>query len=453
MEIVLQDSKLNSSTLENSSMIKKESSTTPLLRQLGLAGLLGIACLIAFAQAAQAQAQPSYQEVERHSKYLFLDELNKELVAYGDTALAAGQDYFALRYRLGAANYKLGRYAAAAKHFRKAHDMNSGEVETMEYLYFSLFYSGQRQAAQLLIKEFPSALREKLQLKPNDPVVGLNLEAGAKISSDTTAVGNMGFLTANLFHQFTPRLQFSQGISVLSQGIRDGNYRQFQYYAAPKYYLGKGFSLNAAWHILHISGKRTFVGPANVMPPQGGWPSGVFSSTANLIHIGASYQAAYFQAKVFANKTFFSNSEQLGPPRLSVDSTSTFSPMQVGLGIDLNPPVWKQRLFLSTVVAAHNFEGTRNLLFSQSLGVLVTPKLFLEARYMRCGTTFFNEFDGTLINNTSDPMQSRFTGIVNFGLNSRVGIYGMYQLELKTSATTGSDYHYNNIITGINIKL
>ncbi|MFM2377319.1 MAG: hypothetical protein RLZZ165_2416 [Bacteroidota bacterium] len=376
----------------------------------------------------------------------------RELVAFGDSALAAGQDYFALRYRIGAACFHLERYAAAARHFGKAHEFHSGEPETMEYLYFSLYRSGQIHAAQLLVKDMLPSLRKKLGLKTQQLISRLNLESGSKRSSNTGITGNMSTLSLNVTHLLAARWRLSQGIGVLSQGLPGGRYGQLNYFAAPNAYLGKGFNATGVLHLLGLKGSLPPQHPPFLPPPPGGWPDARLSSTGHLLHLSLGYQKAYFQLKASANRTSLQTSIRTQTPLGARDSVTNISAWQAGVALDLNPPILQQRILLSVAASLHR-QSASSLLTWLSIGGYPVRNIYLEARYFKCGTSNFNEFDGTLVNNSADPLKDRISGLAQFNLSTRLGLYLLYQHETKSSSLDARPFRYNSFFTGINVNL
>lgn len=119
--------------------------------------------------------------LERGNRLFRAGEYAEAVQAYG-AALEAGEDSPVLRYNLGTALLKLGRYGEAEQHLREA--MTVVEPEARERVVYNL---GQRfledarqtpdpQAAGALYDAAVEAYRQALRLQPSDPDAKWNYE-------------------------------------------------------------------------------------------------------------------------------------------------------------------------------------------------------------------------------------------------------------------------------------
>jgi len=84
------------------------------------------------------------------------------LIETGNRALAAGIDFYYLRYRLGIAWYEKKNYHKAAVHFDKAFRMSSEDDLLREYLYFSYVFAGRGYESSYLDYYFATRFKNKL---------------------------------------------------------------------------------------------------------------------------------------------------------------------------------------------------------------------------------------------------------------------------------------------------
>ena len=98
-----------------------------------------------------AQDQMSFAELDKKTFDLYEKNSWKELRDLGKQGLENGTDYYYLRMRIGIAEYKLRRYTTACKHFRKALEFNTNDPAALEYLYYSLLFSGRTQPGRLKV--------------------------------------------------------------------------------------------------------------------------------------------------------------------------------------------------------------------------------------------------------------------------------------------------------------
>lgn len=125
---------------------------------------------------------PGIGELERGNRHFREGRYREAAEAY-QAALADGEDTPILRYNLGTALLKLGRYAEAEEHLRGA--MTVVDPEVREYVYYNL---GQRfledarsasadpQATSALYDAAVEAYRQALRLRPGDTDAKWNYE-------------------------------------------------------------------------------------------------------------------------------------------------------------------------------------------------------------------------------------------------------------------------------------
>ena len=125
---------------------------------------------------------PGLGDMERGNRH-FREGRYREAVEAYEAALADGEDGPVLRYNLGTALLKLGRYGEAEEHLRGA--MSVVDPEVREYVYYNL---GQRfledargaaadpQATSALYDAAVEAYRQALRLQPGDVDAKWNYE-------------------------------------------------------------------------------------------------------------------------------------------------------------------------------------------------------------------------------------------------------------------------------------
>lgn len=133
------------------------------------------------APRAPAALLPGIGELERGNRHFRAGRYREAVEAYG-AALADGEDSAVLRYNLGTALLKLGRYAEAEEHLRAALDVV--EPETREWVYYNLghrFLEDARgqddpKATTTLYDAAVEAYRQALRLQPGDEDAKWNYE-------------------------------------------------------------------------------------------------------------------------------------------------------------------------------------------------------------------------------------------------------------------------------------
>ncbi len=125
-----------------------------------------------------AQKKIVFVDLDVKTYELYEEAQWKELAELGQKGLDAGIDYYYLRMRLGIAKFNLKRYQSALTHFRKALEFNESDPLALEYLYYSLLWSGRQQEARLIVMEMPKATREKIGDPGKSSLTGVFLEGG-----------------------------------------------------------------------------------------------------------------------------------------------------------------------------------------------------------------------------------------------------------------------------------
>lgn len=192
-------------------------------------------------------------------------------------------DYYYLRVRIGIAFYEKQKFRKAAYHFKKAIAFNAMEDFVFEYLYYSYVYGGMKAEAKALTASFSEALKEKLKVNRHNLIDELYIEGGPTLGSNDLKKGkpspnisniilkeqeltnDVRYFALGVRHTLSKRIEFFHSASAIDigktqhievyDGIVDNPYRIFQrqYYVAPSFYLGKGYSLKPAYHYLNVN--------------------------------------------------------------------------------------------------------------------------------------------------------------------------------------------------------
>ena len=124
---------------------------------------------------------PGIGELERGNRH-FREGRYREAVEAYQAALADGEDGPVLRYNLGTALLRLGRYAEAEEHLQAATDVV--DPQTREWVYYNLGQryledaraQGDPQATSTLYDAAVEAYRQALRLQPRDADAKWNYE-------------------------------------------------------------------------------------------------------------------------------------------------------------------------------------------------------------------------------------------------------------------------------------
>ena len=124
-----------------------------------------------------------FTTVDRETYRLYQEQKWDSVVIIGKEGLKENIDYFYLRLRIGVSYYWMKKYLFAIEHLRKAHEFNSIDPITTEYLFLSYLKSGRDGDAHTLIPGMSPLQREQLQVK-NSFIEKIQFESGYILSSD-----------------------------------------------------------------------------------------------------------------------------------------------------------------------------------------------------------------------------------------------------------------------------
>ncbi|MBE0675451.1 MAG: hypothetical protein IH591_12390 [Bacteroidales bacterium] len=121
--------------------------------------------------SSMAQQHTGFAYHDSLTYNLYLEGRWKDLSEAGRAALDEGHDYYYMRMRIGISLYERSYYAAAAKHFRRALDLNSGDPVATEYLFYCHLYTGEFGSASRMLESMAgdqsSRVREESRLANN----------------------------------------------------------------------------------------------------------------------------------------------------------------------------------------------------------------------------------------------------------------------------------------------
>jgi len=273
-------------------------------RMIQTIGILVVLPLLLSGQAASvtgSQAEPDFNRINNETYRLYLAGEWDSLLVVGKEALRMGIDYYYLRMRMGIAFYKQEDYRKATFHFRKALSWNNEDPTALEYLYYSLLFSGRGEQAGLVRKRFRGDLALRLPPEKGRFLEGISaeylyahrLDAGLLSDPETLFAGlpagtqvvpvrySNGSLS--LVHDPGPGIALQHAYTFLYKSnhlyYNDGTNQlnlsgqtvyQHQYYISPQFTTFSGLTLKPALHILSVH----YQAPVQIAPGyQGGSPS------------------------------------------------------------------------------------------------------------------------------------------------------------------------------------
>jgi len=182
--------------------------------------LLVAAWLLAVAVApAQAQQLADFAYSDSLTQALEHQHRWRELDSVGRTALLLGNDYPALRRRLGAAALATQHPAAAVRHYGRALHENPLDSTARYGLATAYLELNQPGAAALLAAGLPDSTSRALHLTAPRAVTGVEVEASGQQTTSTHR-GTAGYLRLGVSSRLSPGLGLTQNVSYFGQTIQ-----------------------------------------------------------------------------------------------------------------------------------------------------------------------------------------------------------------------------------------
>lgn len=242
-----------------------------------------IGLLLLMVSGLWAQESMDFKQINNESYRLFLAEQWDSVIFIGKIAEKQDVDFYYLRMRVGIAQYNQQKYRQASGHFQRALEFNHADPGALEYLYYSLLFSGQADRAALVRKEFTGELAQQLPpekgkfldrfgveylfckglndelLSDPDPLFS-GLTPGVQyltqqFSNASLSLSNSIIPGFRLNHAFTYLTKtnyqhYNDGLYLFH--LDDQHVYQHQYYLSPSITTRSGFTISPMIHLLSI---------------------------------------------------------------------------------------------------------------------------------------------------------------------------------------------------------
>jgi hypothetical protein len=386
--------------------------------------ILALAALYRGPVAAQAANDFSYYNDRTYALY----EAGQwdELVTAGRAALRADFDFFYLRLRLGIAYYQLGKYGLAANQFYAARRWNANDPLTLEYLYYSLVFSGRFAEARIF---------EKQVQQGETAYLGASADLAYKTSDRRTPVAGMEVYNLGFRHPLGTNVALTHTYEYLNQhfiervvevvdppgqGPPGTRVREYRYQTSQQAYglrghlqLERGLAIGLAFH--HLWG--------SAFAEQAYWAAVERAMPRLRVKLGAGY-------------TNFNSAEQ----------------WQLGLDFTVLP-LDHTRLYYQAGLLLNQSGGESQPWVRQRLGFRLAGSVWLEGLADFGEISYFQEADGAVVYNIADPLRARWGGNIQYWLTGNHLLFLQYQVENKTFRTTAVDYTHRGVVVGVNFNL
>lgn len=477
---------------------------------------------------AICSGQGDFKSTEAKTLLFYQEKQWDSLIATGKSALKNDIDYYFLRFRMGMAYYEKQKYVSAADHFARSLQFNSSDPLAREYLYYSYLYSARPEDANALVTVMPDYLRQKLQVK-NNILSNINFEAGYTFSSDNKkkshpdlmksdsiygeqdlygnsfyghldftlqASDHVTFLVAYTYLNFlkTKYFQYARVEDHLESVINTSWGKLYQY-SFPNVAYDTNFTYRVSQHEAHLSSTVVLPEGFKIMPAfhmvnlsftnyTVQYSRQTVQDTSYYLSSDQSYHTFPFTRDIYTyvqKDTSFNN--YLGALAITKD----FSIFTVGLfgsysGLNHKTqtqvgwsfsyyPLGNLDLYGNTTAMAFFEEHDSRMIFQQTIGGKVFPKLWMEGSAIIGDLTNANISNGFIVYNNTDKINFRLGANLIYVLSKHLQLSLIYQFFRKessalyyiydppgqkstvTSLTETNKYQTHTIIGGIKWKL
>ncbi len=386
--------------------------------------------------------------VDTKTYELFVNKKYEEMLIIADSAFDAGIDFYYLRMRAGIAYYDDKNYMSAIPHFQKALMFNGNDTIGKEYLYYSYLFSGLNTDANVLARDFPSNLKNKVGYRKPEFIKGLYTEGGylyngeydenkdKKITGNQQVLGeeklpkNGVYFNFSLIHSLGERVIVFHGYSnntfnfLKRFEIQPNSYRNFdvnisqnEYYFSTGVYLGKGFNLLGAFHYLNVKTEDIKIEPNN-----------------NFSKLTESFNDYVFSFELGKRINHFDFGISSGVSRLN-----NADQLQNSLSIVWYPLGNLNLYFVNSYILHSNKEkGEKNyltrFLYYAKVGFKITDALWVESNFTSGDIYNYFENSAFIVYNNIEKIKYKYemTFLLPLSLNFELSIrYQFYPQEMK----------------------
>ena len=406
--------------------------------------------------------------VEQKSYELYTDKNWNELIRFGSNAINKGYNYYYLQLRVGIAYYEKKNYALAEGYFFNALKFNTDDELLLEYIYYCYLFNGRYDDARIWSKKFSQSLAEKTGVNKLSPISYIVAEAGSKIT-DKKNYYNEGtktnsnyfnppvYFQAGLNHYIKNRVSLFHAFTYFNQETFVNKVNQWQYFLKASVPLKHGWSISPSFHYINlgVSSEITTTTtdtlwppgvPPHTQPPPGAPPYKTVTTTTTT---AMNSQSNYFIGSLFAQKTVKKFVFGLGTTILNMNNVD----QNIHSVFMSYSPLGNNKFVIGSTVYLHTIDKYKTTYGAISPFIFIQPvnRLSFKLSYLYNSKYNIVEDNGYLVNNSGDLTKSRYSLLLNFSVNQKVSLYGLYQLENKYESKQSFDYKYNVIVAGVRI--
>ncbi|MEI6021220.1 MAG: hypothetical protein WCR21_08830, partial [Bacteroidota bacterium] len=367
------------------------------------------------------------------------------LASFCEKVISPEMDYYYLRMRAGIANYELGKYRAAAKHFEKAKLFNNSDAITNSYLQYAYLYCNRAEEAKQVDQFNKNAVFKN---KYN----AITIESGFKITSRPNI--NVASLNGISFtHGLGKKATLIHCLNSYLQNEERYNVQQLQYYLRYTVALKGNFKLQIGGHYVfsNVMPKNYLVyeppGFTHKPPPL---TQTILNIPANAISYTTIILPTQKNHEYIVSANLIKQCEKIdlnfGTTLTKLDTTNL---QMLNAGFVFYP-FSNNDFQIGFQTYAYTFTQTSNwhFAFAPSITVKLFDKCYFQANFFKNQNVNIVEQCGMLFNNSIDYTNQRISISPSYMLSKKLSFYGTYFIEQKRHLNDGTNYTYHLFLLG-----
>lgn len=369
-----------------------------------------------------AQSTMDEQKIDSLSYNYYLSGNWKQLIELGKIAEIKVVNFKYLQQRLGYANFMLGNYYSSIKHYSNALKFDPADQITQSYLYYAALQVGDKDMAMYHASKLTSETQKYLKLKSFRPLDAIDFEFNYKINNSDVR-SNPDYTRLGLNTGLNYRFNIYQSLSRYNQ-INDltTQVRQDEYFILLSYNLLSRTTLRFGYHYLNAKKDDPMYNLKDT------FKTNVFLGSLN-------QRIARFD--VGLSSSF-----------LTGDSLQ----IQTGAHIGYVLP-GRLKPYLKSTLYAISRNGVNRLVYSQSAGLLPTPKLWLEGAITWGNLYNYIDNNGLYVYNSLDATTFRLGTSAFWYVFPKITLFANYTFDQKYIYDSQTYYNQNSLSGGFIWKL
>ncbi len=214
---------------------------------------------VLFCQQSLAQQTPQ-DEVDIKSYALYEKGAWKELLQYGKTSIAAGQDFTLLRLRMAYGTFMINNFSEAIRQYEAVLKTDADNATAHYYTWLCRKYLNQYELAGQQVKYLSAEVIESAKLKPI-ALTTAGIESSYKYT-DVTPRGNAFYTRVDADLRLGWRMNMLQSVGIYNQTIAEPKFLtvtnnnnisidQKEYYNRTTINLNSKWQMKLAYHFLN----------------------------------------------------------------------------------------------------------------------------------------------------------------------------------------------------------